>query len=44
MDNEYLQQVKDFKCVGCEISYDKGKDVQHKIAKFALDAGNFKHF
>jgi hypothetical protein len=44
MDTECLQQVKDFKYVGCEISYEKRKDLQHKLAKFALDTGNFKNF
>jgi hypothetical protein len=39
-----LQQVKGFKYVGCEISYEKRKDMQLKLARFALNTGNFKHF
>jgi hypothetical protein len=30
MDKECLQQVKDFKYVGCEIFYEKRKDMQYK--------------
>jgi hypothetical protein len=44
MDKECLQQVKDFKYVGFEISYEKRKDMQDKQTKFALNIGNFNHF
>jgi hypothetical protein len=32
--NKCLQQVKNFKYLGCEISYENGKDIQQRIAKF----------
>jgi hypothetical protein len=44
MDKECLQQVKDFKYVGCEISYKKRKNMQHKLATCVPNTGNFNHF
>jgi len=32
--NKCLQQAKNFKYLGCEISYGNEKDIQQKIAKF----------
>ena len=41
VDNKCLQQVKNFKYFGCEISYEDGKDIQQKLAKFAEMLGIF---
>jgi hypothetical protein len=35
VDNKCLQQVKNFKYLSCEISYENGKHFQQKVAKFA---------
>jgi hypothetical protein len=35
VDNKCLQQVKNFKYLGYEISYENEKDVPEKVAKFA---------
>lgn len=35
VDNKCLQQVKNFKCLSCEVSYENEKDIQQKITKFA---------
>jgi hypothetical protein len=35
VDNKCLQQVKNFKCLNCEVSYENEKDIQQKITKFA---------
>jgi len=35
VDNKCLQKEKDFKYLGCEISYDGEKDVQQKLSKFS---------
>jgi hypothetical protein len=43
VDNKCFQHVKNFKYVGCKISYENGKDIQHKLAKFAQIFGNFKY-
>jgi len=37
--NKCLQQGKNFKYLGCEISYENGKDIQQKLAKFAQILG-----
>jgi hypothetical protein len=34
-----LQQGKNFKYLGCEISYENGKDIQQKLAKYAQILG-----
>jgi hypothetical protein len=34
VSNKCLQQVQNIKYLGCEISYENGKDIQQKIAKF----------
>jgi len=33
MDNECLHQIKDFKCVGCDISYEKKKRYATQTSK-----------
>jgi hypothetical protein len=38
-DNKYLQQAKNFKYLGCEISYEYEKDFQQEVAKFAQILG-----
>jgi hypothetical protein len=35
LGNKRLQQVKNFKCRGHEISYENGKDNQQKLAKYS---------
>lgn len=35
MDNKFLQQVKNFKYLDCEISCENEKDIQQKLTKFA---------
>ena len=35
VDNKCLKQVRNFKYGGCESSYENGKDIQQKLAKFA---------
>jgi hypothetical protein len=35
VSNGCFQQVKNFKCLGCEISYDIEKGVQQKPAKLS---------
>ena len=39
MDNKCLQQVKNFKYLSCEISYETEKDIQQKLAKFSQILG-----
>jgi hypothetical protein len=39
VDNKFLYQVTNFIYVGCEISYKNEKDIQQKLAKFALKMG-----
>jgi hypothetical protein len=34
VENKHLQQVRNFKYLGCEISYENEKDIQQKLAKF----------
>jgi len=34
VENKYLQQVRNFKYLGCEMSYENEKDIQEKLAKF----------
>ena len=34
MDNKYLQQLRNSKYLGCEISYEYEKDILKKLAKF----------
>jgi hypothetical protein len=43
VDNKCLQQVKNFKYLGCEISYEDGKDIQQKLAKFVQMLGILKY-
>jgi hypothetical protein len=33
VDDKCLQQVRNFKCLGCEISHGNGKDSQQKLKK-----------
>jgi hypothetical protein len=33
--NKCAKQVKNFECLGCEISYENEKDFQQKVVKFA---------
>jgi len=40
-DNKCLQ-VKNLKYLGCKISYENGKDIQQKLAKFAQMLGILK--
>jgi len=35
VDNKCLQQVKNFKCLSCEVLYESEKDIKQKITKFA---------
>jgi hypothetical protein len=35
VDNKCLQKVQNFKYFGSEVSYENGKDIQHKLAKLA---------
>jgi hypothetical protein len=37
-----LQQVMNFKYLGCGISYENIKDSQQKISKICPNSGNFK--
>jgi hypothetical protein len=39
MDNKCLQQAKNFKYLGCEISYESEKGMQPKLAKFTQMLG-----
>jgi len=39
VDNKCLQQVKNFKFLSCEISYENEGDIQQKLAKFAQKLG-----
>jgi hypothetical protein len=40
-----LQQVMNFKYLGCEISFENKKDSQQKLSKICSNSGNFKqHF
>jgi len=34
VENKYLQQVRNFKYLGCEMSYENEKDIQEKLTKF----------
>ena len=35
MSNQCLQQINNFKYLGCEIFYQNEKDIQQKLARFA---------
>jgi hypothetical protein len=37
VDNKWLQQVKNLKFLGCEISYENERDIEQKLAKFAQE-------
>jgi len=39
VNNKCLQQLKNFKYLGCEIPYGNGKDIQQKLAKFVQMLG-----
>jgi hypothetical protein len=39
VDNKYVQWLKNFKYLGCEICYENEKDIQQKVAKFAQIVG-----
>jgi len=39
VENKCLQQVRNFKYLGCEIFYENEKDIQQKVAKFAQILG-----
>jgi hypothetical protein len=43
VDNKCLQQVMNFKYLGCEISYGNEKDIQQKPAQFAQILGILKN-
>jgi len=43
VDNKCLQQVRNFKYLGCKISYENGKDIQQKQANFAQMLRILKH-
>jgi len=34
VDNECLQQVRNFKYLGCGIFYENGRDIQQELSKF----------
>ena len=34
VDNKCLQQVRNFKYLGCEICYENGKYIQRKLTKY----------
>jgi hypothetical protein len=34
VDNKCLQQVRNFKYLGCEICYENKKDIQQKLTKY----------
>jgi hypothetical protein len=34
LDNKCLQQVKNFKYLGCQIFYENEKDIQQKLVKY----------
>ena len=36
LDNKRIEQVSLLRCLGCDITYDVGYDVEHKLAKFQL--------
>jgi len=38
-----LQQVNNFKYLGCEIPYQNEKDIQQKLANFSQILGTLKH-
>jgi hypothetical protein len=42
-DNKCLQKVTNFIYLGREISYEDGKDIQQKLAKFAQMLGILKY-
>jgi hypothetical protein len=45
VDNKCLQQVRNFKCLGCEISYENGRDIQQKTIIICSNTENSKqHF
>jgi hypothetical protein len=45
VNNKCLYQVKNFKYLGCEISYGNEKNVQQTLAKFSQNTGNCtQHF
>jgi hypothetical protein len=39
LNNKCFQQVKNFKCLSWEVSYENGNDIQQKIIKFASVLG-----
>jgi len=39
VNNKCLQQLKNFKYLGCKISYENGEDVPQKLAKYAKIMG-----
>ena len=39
MDNKRLQEVKNLKYLGCDISYETEKDIQQKLSKLAQKLG-----
>jgi hypothetical protein len=39
VDNKPLQQVKNLKYLGCDISYENEKDIQQNLLKFAQKLG-----
>ena len=43
VDNKCLQQEKNFKCVGCKISYENKKQIQQQLENFAQRVGNLKN-
>ena len=43
VQNECLQQVKNFKYFGCEIPYHNEKDIQQKLEKCSQMLGTVKH-
>jgi len=39
VDNKRPQQVKNFKCLGCKISYENKKKIQQQLEKFTQTVG-----
>ena len=44
VDNKCLQHEKNFKCLGCELSCENGKDISTKASRFCSNTGNSKQF
>jgi len=42
VEKECLEKVKDFKCLGCEISYENGETYSKKSIKICSNTGNSK--